>query len=337
MRFIWDLEFEIYWNLGFEIWDLFGIWNLRFGIYLEFGIWNLRFIWNLEFGIYLEFGIWNLRFGISCGVWRALAEYNVPVMMLPERGKGVPALMGSALSGSVENRMAHYNAANSKKWTLPICRWLLLKKLKGQWQVLRQMGADSTAEKQFRLIMNCQTGLRKVSTRNQLMGYEGTAANAYFKVWKKILPKSWKFSGRNRRPPKDPVNAMLSLGYVIAGSEVRSVVQERGLDPSLGILHVTEPGRESFVLDVIEPLRPAVDRFVLRLINDAVVPEDFNISTRDGCRLNKNGRKVFYNAWASWQNAEGEHESLRSMAKDIVRDLLDFFGRHDIHVINDDH
>lgn len=106
-------------------------------------------------------------------------------------------------------------------------------------------------------------------------------------------------TGRNRRPPRDPVNALLSLGYTLLGAEMLSAVQEAGLDPALGFLHGIVPGRESLVLDLIEPLRPGVDALVLRLLEQVVTPAHFTRHPVQGCRLNKEGWGLFYPAWAN--------------------------------------
>ncbi len=255
---------------------------------------------------------------VSCDVWRALAEHHVPTVMLPARGRGAAAYMGSFFSGSIENRLGQYRVAHDDEAAMRVCRHLVSMKLEGQIQILRHMNAKQADSGGVKGIQNALRDVQSADTRNRIMGHEGSAATMYFQALAKVLPKEWRFSGRNRRPPKDPVNALLSLSYTIAGSHVRCVIRKRGLDPALGILHVSELGRESFVLDVLEPLRPDVDQ----LIDGSIGTDDFVKNRPDGCLLNKKGRRVFYESWAGWQEAE---TNLKSKAKNILKELVDFF------------
>jgi len=110
-------------------------------------------------------------------------------------------------------------------------------------------------------------------------------------------------SGRNRRPPKDPVNALLSLTYTIAMSEMRRAVHQRGLDPCVGFLHSPASGREAMTIDMLELLRPGADAFVLGLLGgNRLTLDHFSASDKNGCRLTKEGRGVYYEAWADYRN-----------------------------------
>jgi hypothetical protein len=92
----------------------------------------------------------------------------------------------------------------------------------------------------------------------------------------------------------------LSLGYTLLGAEMLRQVHADGLDPALGFLHGIVPGRESLVLDLIEPLRPSIDGFVLDdLLERVLSPRHFTFSREDGCRLNKDGRSLYYQTWAA--------------------------------------
>ena len=99
----------------------------------------------------------------------------------------------------------------------------------------------------------------------QMMGIEGAAAAAYFEAFGALLPPAAGFSGRNRRPPRDPANALLSLAYTLAHFEAVAAAQRAGLDPAVGFLHALFPGRESLACDLVEPLRPFCERLVWRL------------------------------------------------------------------------
>jgi len=268
---------------------------------------------------------------VSCDVWRALADQNIPAVLLPSRGGGVSAHMGAGLFATITTRIAQHLAAHDDKYSLSIGQWLLDKKLAAQEGVVRKLkNGNSELESICTQIKSCRKGLRKADSRNSLMGHEGAAASAYFTALAKILPEKWNFHGRNRRPPRDPVNALLSLSYVISQGEVRRFILQRGLDPALGFLHASQSGRESLALDILEPLRPEVDWFVLHLLDSSLNLKHFTTNDQDGCLLNKKGRNVFFKAWAKWQEPDGENKrTQKSMAENFVRDLIAFFPQLD--------
>jgi len=114
---------------------------------------------------------------------------------------------------------------------------------------------------------------------NELRGCEGAASAAYFKAFPHMLrTPDFSFSGRNRRPPRDPVNALLSLGYTLLANSIEAAVRTVGLDPYLGALHAPEAGRPSLVCDLIEEMRaPVVDALVLAALNQrAFKTSDFH-------------------------------------------------------------
>jgi CRISPR-associated protein Cas1 len=113
--------------------------------------------------------------------------------------------------------------------------------------------------------------------RAELMGIEGICARTYYQALRHYFPALWSFTGRNRRPPKDPINALLSWGYGVLLARVFSACVQAGLDPYLGFFHATEPYRPNLVLDLMEEFRPiVVDWAVIALIrNNAVHPQDF--------------------------------------------------------------
>jgi CRISP-associated protein Cas1 len=132
------------------------------------------------------------------------------------------------------------------------------------------------------------------ANRAEAMGFEGAATRDYFAGLARILGPEWGFSQRERRPPPDPVNAMLSFGYTLLTSEAVAACEISGLDPHLGVLHATRRGRPSLALDLIEELRPVVvDAAVVRLARTGqVTPADFAV-TDEGCRMNGPARKQF--------------------------------------------
>ena len=143
----------------------------------------------------------------------------------------------------------------------------------------------------------------QADNEDQLRGIEGYLARQWFSMLQQKVDPIWQFIGRNRRPPKDPVNALLSLSYTLMLAEVQAALQQRGLDVELGFLHEVVPGRPSLALDIMEPLRPLVDTWVMQLIYEGRMHPLLFQNQKDAVLLNKDGRKAFYGAWYQWVNA----------------------------------
>jgi CRISPR-associated protein Cas1 len=240
---------------------------------------------------------------VGCEVWRELAERNIPAVLQPARGRGAGALVGAALGGTIELRIAQHRAADSPETALAIARRLVAAKIDAQTEVAARLApAPEGAAELQRAQREAVDGLGRAVAVPSLLGVEGAAAAAWYHWLIGWLDgrglQHWRFAGRNRRPPRDPINALLSLGYTLLAGEVLRAVQEQGLDPALGFLHGVVPGRESLVLDLMEPLRPSVDLVVLGLADGVLIPTQFAYSARDGCRLTKDARALFYREWA---------------------------------------
>lgn len=137
----------------------------------------------------------------------------------------------------------------------------------------------------------------------RLRGLEGAAARAYFGGFAAVLPPALQFSGRNRRPPRDPVNACLSLGYTLLHAQAVQACHAAGLDPLLGFYHRPAFGRESLASDLIEPLRSEVDQWVWGLVRQRELREHHFTLDKGCCLLDKTGRSIFYARWESQQAA----------------------------------
>jgi CRISPR-associated protein Cas1 len=135
-----------------------------------------------------------------------------------------------------------------------------------------------------------------------LRGLEGGASATYFSAYTTIFPESLGFNKRNKRPPEDPVNAMLSLCYTILHFEMVREIEVIGLDPTIGFYHQFKYGRESLACDLVESYRPSVDRFVWELFRERTFTNrDFALDDeRPGCYLKKGGRQRFYQLYEEW-------------------------------------
>lgn len=167
---------------------------------------------------------------------------------------------------------------------------------------------------------------RSAPTVESLMGHEGTAARIYFRAFGKMLLHDLGFSGRNRRPPKDPVNAMLSLGYTLLLGEVLTAVESHGLDPYVGFVHGLDYGRPSLAVDLMEEFRFLVDGMVLAFVNRGeVTGEDFSRHDDGACIMGERARKKFYGHFderiTTAVEHRGKHGSYRAVIGHQIQQL----------------
>ncbi len=244
---------------------------------------------------------------VETSVYRVLAEAGVPVVMLAVRGKQAFAISGGGLAVQLPLRKLQHRLADHSEGLLDMARWFVGRKMKSydlSLAMLREAIADDQDVYSDFVALRDQSvqKLQKVTSHGSIIGLEGQLAHAWFALLAKQLPPKWKFGGRNRRPPKDPVNALLSLGYTLLLSEVINGIRQAGLDPSLGFLHRDYPGRESLALDFTEIFRAGVDCFVLALLQSEKIDSDsFYYRKKEGCRLSKAARPIFYQSWAQYR------------------------------------
>jgi len=149
-----------------------------------------------------------------------------------------------------------------------------------------------------------------------LRAIEGNTAHSYFRAFDELILRNkdgFVFTNRNRRPPKDPVNAMLSLAYTLLTSECRHALESAGLDSYVGFMHTDRPGRPSLALDLMEELRPHfADRFVLSLINrNEITPSDFETQESGAVLMTVDARKNFLAAWQQRKKETITHPFLK--------------------------
>ncbi len=204
--------------------------------------------------------------------------------------------------------LAQADAWNHPERRLAFARPLLLSKIAGQRQLLQRQALDRgsalCAEAVTRLAVLERKILREESIE-ALLGLEGAASAAYFAAFGDMLSGAWSFPGRVRRPPKDPVNALLSFGYTLAGSEIARHLTAAGFDPRIALLHGIRYGRESLPLDLVEEFRaPLVDRFTLRLLNRSELTEaDFEDRDHDAVGLRDGARRRYLELWEEMLSA----------------------------------
>lgn len=231
------------------------------------------------------------------------AEKDVAVSFLTERGRFLAKVQGPA-SGNVLLRRTQFRKADDRTASAKMARAILTGKLANSRTVLKRATRDhgeKTNKKEIDLaaqsIKNSLQRLQEQLPLDALRGVEGDAAHTYYRAFDHLIVSQkddFVFSGRNRRPPLDRVNCLLSFIYTLLMHDVRSALEAVGLDSAVGFLHRDRPGRPGLALDIMEEFRPAIaDRLVLSLINlSQVNGKGFEISESGAVLMNEKTRKT---------------------------------------------
>lgn len=206
-------------------------------------------------------------------------------------------------SNNVELRMAQHRAATDKDVCLTMARTFVEGKIRNSRTLLRRNHPE-LEERTLKQLKSFARKATEAGSIESLLGIEGSAAREYFRAFGGVLKppeegiSEFDFEGRNRRPPRDPVNAMLSLAYALLTKDVKLAVARVGLDPLLGFYHQPRFGRPALALDLMEEFRPIVaDSVVLGAVNNGVMkPSDFMVSEA-GTAMKPAGRKRFIQAY----------------------------------------
>lgn len=249
-----------------------------------------------------------------------LLRRGIDTVFLTARGRYRGRLVG-AFTRNVDRRIAQFERLREPATALDLARRIVGGKIVNQRNLLlrvqRQQRVADLADASGAM-RNALSALTATQTLDQVRGLEGQASAAYFgALGLCIRNPAFSLKTRRRRPPRDPVNAMLSFGYTMLATVMESAVLRAGLDPMLGALHEAEFGRPSLVLDLIEEFRPVlVDALMLRLVNRREVGrEDFEefvaepgdqldehsevASGEPAVWLGPTGRKIFFRAWGA--------------------------------------
>ena len=262
---------------------------------------------------------------ISPSLIGACARKGITLVLLSRYGRFEARIEGPT-QGNVLLRKSQYNWSDSDK-AIEITRSILMGKISNQRTLLvraHREHADSMTSSALDELNLAITRLGNILTTkithetniDSLRGHEGDAGRIYFGVFNHLLRSSdeeIQFSGRTRRPPKDPVNALLSFLYTLLVHDCRSGLETVGLDPAVGFLHTERPGRPSLALDLMEELRPHfVDRLVLSLFNRRQLRgRDFTKNDDGGYLLTDEVRKTVLEAWQEKKREERAHPFLQ--------------------------
>lgn len=251
-------------------------------------------------------------------------ELGMPVHYLSAFGK----YLGSALPGYSRNgqlRLAQYAAHQDPAQRLALVKAIVAAKIHNQYNLLYRRGQKDNPLKSRKALVQGK------KTLDEARGVEGLAAREYFQCWPQMLGAPWQFPGRNRRPPTDPVNSLLSFSYGLLRVQVTAAVHLAGLDPYIGYLHETTRGQPALILDLMEEMRPLIaDTVVLSvLVQKQIQPEDFEESL-GAYRLGDKARKTFLQAFDNKLNSEFKHPTFgyRCTYRRAIELQARLLGRH---------
>jgi CRISPR-associated protein Cas1 len=263
---------------------------------------------------------------ISPALIGACAQAGITIVLLDRNGRFQARIEGP-VSGNVLLRRQQYRVSETP---VAIVRSILIGKIANQRAVLmralRDYGEASTPDAVQALrsaVERMAVILRRVEFADEesdaLRGSEGEAAQVYFSVFDRLIRSDepqMRWASRSRRPPLDPMNALLSFLYTLLTHDCRSAAEAVGLDPAVGFLHRDRPGRPSLALDLMEELRPVLaDRLALSLVNRGQV-KSRDFETRDGgaVMMRDDARKVVLAAWQERKKEERLHPFLEERA-----------------------
>ncbi|MCD8106661.1 MAG: type I-C CRISPR-associated endonuclease Cas1c [Oscillospiraceae bacterium] len=259
--------------------------------------------------------------GASPSLMGACAEREVNLAFFTPKGKFLARTTGIT-HGNVLLRQTQYRIADSPEKSVEIAKCFILGKVCNCRNSIERTRRDHGMRVDDNILRIASDQLKSyiplissAADTDSLRGFEGVAANAYFDAFDEMIlgdKELFRFTVRSRRPPLDPINALLSFAYSILTNDCASALEAVGLDSYVGFMHTARPGRKSLALDLMEELRPCIaDRFVLTLINTRQLhKKDFDFLDSGAVIMSDDARKTFLRAWQDHKREEITHPYL---------------------------
>lgn len=252
------------------------------------------------------------RVGITSPALRALMEHQIDIVYLSAWGKYLGRFQ-PPLSKNLILRKAQFRASDDPAQAAELARSFVRGKLLNMRTLLQRSARESAEEQITSAIAQLKAlskKLPRVGSVAEIRGLEGAGTAAYFGLFDRLIKaEGWRFNSRSRRPPTDPVNALLSFGYVLLANDLMSACQVVGFDPYVGYLHADRYGKPALALDLMEEFRPViVDSLVLTLINKRMIAwEDVEVQPGNVHRMKDRAKRTFLRAYEERKRLEIKH------------------------------
>jgi len=241
---------------------------------------------------------------LSTQVMANLLETNVPVCFLSSHGR-YRGRLSPATHANVRLRMSQYACVRETSLAMPLARWFVISKIRNskEWLCRRLHDAGHDASGLRKTLKHWMNAAGKTRNIERLRGFEGMAARDYFHAFEQLFAGSpFQWQGRNRQPPRDPINGVLSMGYTLLLNESMAAIESIGLDVHAGLLHGglehSDYGKPSLALDLMEEFRYLVDRLMARLLlSGAYTADDFEYKSNGACYMKGTLRTAFFTEW----------------------------------------
>lgn len=260
--------------------------------------------------------------GASPALMGACARNGIQLVFLTPRGRFLARVCGQE-QGNVLLRKEQYRLSDKLEKSCHIARNFIFGKVYNQRWVLERTLRDhrmrvdaAKLESASQALAGLLPAIETQTDLDALRGLEGEASARYFHVFDEMVlnqKADFLFDGRNRRPPTDNMNALLSFAYVLLSNDCASALESVGLDSYVGFMHRDRPGRTSLALDLMEELRaPMADRLCITLVNNRVLQDKhFERQESGAVFLGEDGRKLFLSAWQNKKKEEITHPYLK--------------------------
>jgi CRISPR-associated protein Cas1 len=232
--------------------------------------------------------------GMTTPAIHSLLYRKIPVFFLNRAGSVYGGLLPN-LDSSFQTRKQQYGLLDDERFKQAVSREQIAAKIHNQRVIASRLHRSNqlVTPKDLAALSQLRVEAEEAATIEVLRGIEGTAARIYFDTLSRVIPIEWHFNDRNRRPPRDPVNAMLSFGYSLLVTAMCGSLQLAGLDPYAGYLHSPSRGKPALALDLMEEFRaPVVDAMVIAAVHNHRIHTNCFSESSEGCLLNEKGRRI---------------------------------------------
>lgn len=267
---------------------------------------------------------------LSTQAMSELLQQGIEVIFLSTNGK-FKGILEPGYPKNVFMRIAQYEASIKEEISFHISAWLVKNKIKYQLDAFRRWQNNRWLESIKPFSDEMHNYIRLLDSKSDLqgiLGIEGITAKIYFSVLPEVIPPPFEWNGRSRQPPRDPVNALFSLTYMMALGSIISKCYIHSLDPYIGFLHQLDYSRPSFALDILELCRSIFcDHFVISLLQKEMFEiDDFSFSEKHGCRLKPEPFKKYLHEFHSLRTVPGKNKgSLDLHISEILQDICKSF------------